>query len=79
MSILVNTISEREEKILIAFLDSLAIQYKTDIEHDGELVTDFLTNYNQDLDRANTEIANGNFASQDDVELLFEKRRSAIK
>ena len=79
MSILVNTISEQEEKILIAFLNSLSIQYKTDIENDQEIVNNFISHYNQDLDKANTDIEKGNFVSQQDVELLFEKRRKAMK
>ncbi|MCE7041977.1 hypothetical protein [Dyadobacter sp. CY312] len=78
MSILVNTISEQEEKVLIAFLDSLAIQYKTDID-DSQLVKDFVTSYNEDLDKSNTEIEAGNFVNQEDVDLLFRNRRKAIK
>ncbi|TDE11592.1 hypothetical protein [Dyadobacter psychrotolerans] len=78
MSILVNTISEQEEKVLIAFLDSLAIQYKKDVE-ESQLVKDFVKSYNDDLDKANTEIEAGNFVNQEDVELLFQNRRKPIK
>jgi hypothetical protein len=77
MSILVNTISEQEEKVLIAFLDSLAIQYKTDID-DSQLVKDFVTSYNEDMDKSNAEIEAGNFVNQEDVDLLFRNRRNPI-
>lgn len=78
MSILINTISEQEEKILTAFLDSLSIQYKTDID-ESLFVNDFITTYNSDLDKANAEIEAGNFISHEDVALLFNNRRQAVK
>lgn len=34
MSILVNTRNEQEEKVILAFLDSLAVEYKTEVEED---------------------------------------------
>lgn len=38
MSILVNTRNEQEEKVILAFLDSLAVEYKTEFEEDwGDL------------------------------------------
>lgn len=78
MSILVQTRSEQEEKVILAFLDSLAIQYKTDIEQQEEVFQSFLQEYNQSLDKADSEIEVGNFVNQKDVEALFEKRRKSI-
>lgn len=78
MSILVQTRSEQEEKVILAFLDSLAIQYKTDIEQQEEVFQSFLQEYNQSLDKADSEIEAGNFVNQKDVEVLFEKRRKSI-
>jgi hypothetical protein len=38
MNILVNTRNEQEEKVILAFLDSLAVEYKTEFEEDwGDL------------------------------------------
>lgn len=78
MSILVQTRSEQEEKIILAFLDSLAIQYKTDVEEEQEVFQSFLQEYNQSLEKADSEIETGNFVNQKDVEVLFEKRRKSI-
>ncbi len=78
MSILVQTRSEQEEKVILAFLDSLAIQYKTDIEQEEQVLQSFLQEYNQSLDKADSEIEAGNFVNQKDVEVLFEKRRQSI-
>jgi hypothetical protein len=38
MNILVNTRNEQEEKVILAFLDSLAVEYKMEFEEDwGDL------------------------------------------
>jgi hypothetical protein len=78
MSILVQTRSEQEEKVILAFLDSLAIQYKTDVEQEQEVFQSFLQEYNQSLEKADSEIEMGNFVNQKDVEVLFEKRRKSV-
>ncbi|MFF5383860.1 hypothetical protein [Pedobacter suwonensis] len=79
MSIFVNTKSEQEEKVLIAFLDSLDYKYQSDIsEEPAEIATLFLDQYNQELDQADKEIESGNFISHGAVEQLFQKRRKAI-
>lgn len=78
MSILVNTRNEQEEKVILAFLDSLAVEYKTEFEEDEQISKNFISEYNQSLDKADSEIENGNFVNQNDVELFFEKRRQSI-
>lgn len=79
MSIFVNTKSEQEEKVLIAFLDSLDYKYQSDISDEPtEVAAAFLNQYNQELDQADNEIEAGNYISHEDVEQLFQKRRKAI-
>ena len=79
MSVLVNTRNEQEEKILLAFLDSMSFKYQNNISDNiEELAGEFLDRYNREIDIANEEIEGGNFAGQDEVEQLFEKRRRAL-
>lgn len=79
MSIFVNTKNEQEEKVLIAFLDSLDYKYQSDISDEpAEVAAAFLNQYNQELDQADKEIEAGNYISHEDVEQLFQKRRKAI-
>ncbi|RBQ05394.1 hypothetical protein [Pedobacter miscanthi] len=79
MSILVNTKNEQEEKVLIAFLDSLDYKYQSDINNDPVKVDEaFLNQYNDELDQADKEIEAGDFISHKDVEQLFEKRRKVF-
>lgn len=80
MSILVTINSEQEEKVLIAFLNSLKFEYKTTIaDQDEEIQSEFLTRYNLELDKAEKEIENGNFVLQSDVEKLLADRRRSLK
>ncbi|QPH41580.1 hypothetical protein [Pedobacter endophyticus] len=79
MSILVNTKNEREEKVLIAFLDSLDYKYRSDIDetvNEPEIV--FLDQYNKEIDQADAEVNDGDFIEHDDVELLFQNRRKTV-
>jgi len=79
MSIFVNTKNEQEEKVLIAFLDSLDYKYQSDINDEpAEVEAAFLNEYNEDINQADKEIESGNFISHEDVEQLFEKRRKLI-
>lgn len=78
MSILVNTQNEHEEKVILAFLNSLSIQYKTDIDGEEQVFEHFIKRYNEDLSKADSEIENGKFIIQEDIELLFKKRRDSI-
>jgi hypothetical protein len=73
MSILVNTYNELEEKVVIAFLDSLQYDYKSGIHKDTET---FLDEYNKEIDEA--EIESGNYADHDFVEKLFADRRKSL-
>ncbi|MBE5319537.1 hypothetical protein IM793_10225 [Pedobacter sp. MR2016-19] len=79
MSVFVNTKNEQEEKVLIAFLDSLDYKYQSDINDEPtEVEAAFLNQYNEEIDKADKEIESGNFISHEDVEQLFEKRRKLI-
>ncbi|RZL54892.1 MAG: hypothetical protein EOO93_19685 [Pedobacter sp.] len=78
MSILVNTQNEQEEKVLLAFLESLKYNYQANIENEEQINTAFLNQYNKEIDEADAEIEAGNFISHSDVEKLFEQRRKAI-
>ncbi|TKB97471.1 hypothetical protein [Pedobacter cryotolerans] len=78
MSILVNTQNEQEEKVLLAFLESLKYEYQANVDNDEQISGVFLDQYNKDIDAADAEIENGNFVSQSDVEMLFEQRRKSI-
>jgi abortive infection bacteriophage resistance protein len=79
MSVFVNTKNEQEEKVLIAFLDSLNYKYQSDInDAPTEVEAAFLNQYNEEIDKADKEIESGNFISHEDVEQLFEKRRKLI-
>jgi hypothetical protein len=79
MSIFVNTKNEPEEKVLIAFLDSLDYKYQSDIgDEPADVAAAFLDQYTQELDKADQEIESGSFILHEDVEQLFQKRRKAI-
>ena len=79
MSVLVNTRNEQEEKVLLAFLDSLKYKYQHTMEDNTEQITTaFLDRYNKEIDKANAEIEAGDYVSQEEVEQLFEKRRKLL-
>jgi isopentenyldiphosphate isomerase len=79
MSVLVNTQNERDEKVLLAFLDSLRYKYRSDVEDNADQINQaFLDHYNKEIDQADAEIEAGNYVSHQDVEKLFQKRRKAI-
>ena len=79
MSILVNTKNEQEEKVLLAFLDSLHYNYQADIGDEvDEINGSFLNQYNNEIDQANSEIEGGDFVKHEDVELLFQQRRKNL-
>jgi hypothetical protein len=75
MSILVNTHNELEEKVLIAFLDSLRYDYKSGTHKQTEA---FLDEYNKEIDEAEAEIESGDYADHDFVEKLFADRRKSL-
>ncbi len=70
MSIIVETKTKQEEKVLLAFLDSLRYTYQP---NNNEEI--FLAQYNHELALADAEIDAGNFLSQQQVEQLFESRK----
>ena len=70
MSILVTPQNEQEEKVLIAFLESLHYQYETAASN--------LKQYTLEVEKANLEVENGDFLLQEEVEKLILQRRNAI-
>ncbi|NQX42862.1 hypothetical protein SAMN05421820_113112 [Pedobacter steynii] len=79
MSVLVNTQNEQEEKVLLAFLDSLRYKYQSDVGDKAEQINKaFLDQYNKEIDQADAEIEAGNYVNHSDVEELFKKRRKAL-
>jgi flagellar biosynthesis chaperone FliJ len=79
MSILVNTHNELEEKVLIAFLNSLRYDYKSDLSREKEEnIETFLDQYNKEIDKAEAEIESGDYVEQDYVEKLFANRRKSL-
>lgn len=75
MTILVNTHNDLEEKVLIAFLESLKYEYKAGNYDEAEV---FLNQYNKEIDEAEAEIEAGNYADHDYVEKLFADRRKNL-
>ncbi|MGF7072517.1 hypothetical protein [Mucilaginibacter sp. 3215] len=79
MSVLVNTQNEQQEKVLLAFLDSLHYSYQSGIDDKAEEATAaFIDNYNKEIEQADAEIEAGNYIKHDDVEHFFQKRRKAL-
>lgn len=79
MNVLVNTKNEQEEKVLLAFLDSLRYNYQTNVHKSAdELNSAFIDEYNTEIEQADAAIEAGNFVSHDDVEHLFKNRRKAL-
>ncbi len=79
MSVLVNTQNEQQEKVLLAFLDSLHYSYQSGIDDKAEeATTAFIDNYNKEIEQADAEIEAGNYIKHDDVEQFFQKRRKAL-
>lgn len=79
MSILVNPHNEQEEKVLVAFLNSLHYDYKSGIEGESaDVLEAFLDQYNQEIDEAEAEIESGDFVEHSEVEKLFANRRKNL-
>ncbi len=79
MSVLVNTKNEQEEKVLLAFLNSLHYNYQSNIEGEADQINaSFLNQYNVEIDRADSEIESGDFVKHEEVELFFHQRRKAL-
>lgn len=79
MSVLVMTKNEQEEKILLAFLESLGYNYQAGVS-DGAAKAGmvFLKKYSEDIEQADAEITSGNYVKQADVEKLFRQRRKVF-
>lgn len=79
MSILVNIQNEQEEKVLLAFLDSLHYKYQAHLEENTDQINNaFLDQYNKEIDQADADIEAGNYVKHTDVEEYFQKRRNAL-
>lgn len=70
MSILVQTRSEQEEKVILAFLDSLSIQYKTDTEEDWDDLPDAVIS---DVKESINQIENGEGISHSQARETYKK------
>ncbi len=80
MSILIDIQNEQEKKVLLAFLESMNFKFKTINEIDENLIhSEFLKEYNLEIDKAEKEIESGNFVSQKDVENLLSERRKSLE
>jgi hypothetical protein len=74
MSILIFTSTEQEEKIVVAFLDSLNYTYQTGVEQD-QVSSALLEYYTHDIEKANLEMKDGNHVSHNDVKELLQLRK----
>lgn len=79
MSVLVNIQNEQEEKVLLAFLDSLHYNYRSNIGDELDQINDaFLDQYNKEIDDADAEIESGDYVSHEDVKQLLRDRRKTL-
>lgn len=65
MAVLVNPHNEQEEKVLIAFLQSLNYEYKSANQLSFPQT---IEEYNNELDYAFNRVLNGEFTTQEDLE-----------
>ncbi|KQN33830.1 hypothetical protein ASE92_14350 [Pedobacter sp. Leaf41] len=78
MGILVSVKNQQEEKVLIAFLESLNYKYQSGVEDKADdMESDFANQYNEEINQADTQIAKGEFILHEDVEAYFAKRRNS--
>ncbi|RYE29067.1 MAG: hypothetical protein EOP42_15250 [Sphingobacteriaceae bacterium] len=77
MNVLVNPKNEQEEKVLLAFLNSLNYKYQADslIKADAS----FINQYNAEINLADQEIEAGDFMNQEEVNKLFWNRRNSTR
>jgi len=76
MTILVHPHNENEQKVLIAFLESLNYDYNADIkEGDDNMMESFLLEYNREIEAAEAEIDAGIYIEHSEVEKLLANRR----
>ena len=79
MTILVHPHNENEQKVLIAFLESLNYDYNADIkEGDDNTMESFLLEYNREIEAAGAEIDAGIYIEHSEVEKLLANRRKII-
>ncbi|NRF37480.1 hypothetical protein [Pedobacter foliorum] len=74
MSILIFTNSEHEEKVLVAFLDSLNYKYQSAIEED-QINLALIEYYTKDIEKASLEMKAGNHINHKDVKELLQLRK----
>ena len=74
MSVLVNTKNEQEEKVLLAFLNSLHYNYQFGFEAEADPINaSFLDQYNNEIDQADSEIEGGDLLSTKMLNCFFNK------
>jgi hypothetical protein len=74
MTIQVYTFTEQEEKALLAFLESGHYNYKS-TSGDELSESEFLDQYNKDLEEAEAQIDKGDFLSHSDVRKFFANKK----
>lgn len=79
MNVLVNPKNEQEEKVLLAFLNSLNYKYQADADSLFKADTSFIDQYNAEINLADQEIETGNFMNQEEVNELFWNRRNSTR
>jgi hypothetical protein len=77
MSIQVYPYNDQEEKALLDFLNSRHYNYKSADENEMP-DTEFLSQYNKELDEAEAQIDAGDFLTQDEVKKFFAEKRNRI-
>jgi hypothetical protein len=77
MSIQVYPYNEQEEKALLDFLKSRHYNYKATDENEMP-DAEFLNQYNEDLDKAETQIDAGDYLTHDEVKKFFADKRKRI-
>jgi hypothetical protein len=77
MTIQVYPYNQKEEKALLDFLKSRHYSYKS-ADEDEMTDTEFLDQYNKDLDESEAEIDAGDSFTQDEVKQILADRRKRI-
>jgi hypothetical protein len=77
MTIQLYPYNEQEEKALLDFLKSRHYNYKSTTE-DEIVDTDFLNQYNKELDEAEAQIDAGDYLTHDEVKKFFADKKKRI-
>ena len=77
MSIQVYPYNDQEEKVLLDFLKSRHYNYKSTDENEMP-DTEFLNQYNKELDEAEAQIDAGDYLTHDEVKKFFADKRNRV-